>query len=363
MKRNCAILFLCLFALHVLSQVTEITSSKNRFELIGEHIVYDTQTKGYELFVRSNNQFEDKTAYINLGKTQTEILTSFKNLAKALQKPRTNFTVAGYTIYVLDDPGNAYIANIGKLANTAGIYYFTSMLLGRALIELAQEKQWSIDSYEMNISIWGYTAAIDITLKDYDLTDYVSLSTTSYNDRFSQWFVAKEGDLLQPWQIAVVKKKVQEGTIENDADAKKFQFLTININVEEELKNAPLQQQITGTDKPAFTGNCKEDGVVYVVVDKMPEFPDGQAAMHQYLKDNLQYPQEAKDAGITGRAICQFVINTDGTICDVEIVRSAGNELLDAEAVRLVQSMPIWKPGMQRGENVRVKYTVPVSFR
>jgi protein TonB len=363
MKKYYSLLLFWLFALPVAAQITNIQSTKNRFEFIGENIVYDSQTKAYEIFVRSNNQFEDKTAYINLGKTQTEILTNFKNLAKALQKPRTNFTIAGYTIYVLDDPGDAYIANIGKLANTAGIYHFTPILLGRALIELAQEKQWSIGSCEMDISIWGYTAAIDIILKDYDLMDYVSLSTTSYKDKFSQWFVAKEGDLLQPWQIAVVKNKIQEGIIENDADAKKFQFLTININVEEELKNAPHQPQINGTDKPAFTGNCKEDGVVFVVVEKMPEFPDGQAAMFQYLKDNLQYPQKAKDAGITGRAICQFVINTDGTICDVEIVRSAGNELLDAEAVRLVQSMPIWTPGMQRGENVRVKYTVPVNFR
>ena len=123
------------------------------------------------------------------------------------------------------------------------------------------------------------------------------------------------------------------------------------------------ETEIKSSGTSAFTGNCNEDGEVFIIVEKMPEFPNGQSAMFQYLKDNLQYPQEAKDAGITGRAICQFVINTDGTICDVEIVRSAGNELLDAEVVRLFQSMPIWTPGMHRGKNVRVKYIVPVSFK
>lgn len=346
-----------------MSQVTEIKSSKNRLEFIGEHIVFDTQTEGYDLIVRSSNQFEEKRAYISLGKSQTEILNSFKNLGKALQKTKTNFTVAGYTMYVLDDPGDAYISNEGKLANTAGIYNFTSKLLCSALLDLAKEKNWAVGDYEIKVSIWGNSAILEIELVDYLLNDYLDLELSDDKVKCSDWFSANEGDILNSWQIAIIKNKIDGGVIDNNENAKKFQFLTGNINVEEELKNAPQKPQSNGGGTSAFTGNCNEDGEVFIVVEKMPEFPNGQSAMYQYLIDNLQYPQEAKDAGITGRAICQFVINTDGTICDVEIVRSAGNELLDAEVVRLFQSMPIWTPGMHRGKNVRVKYIVPVSFR
>ena len=345
-----------------MSQVTNIKSTPNRYKLIGENIIYDNQTKGYELVIRSNNQFEDKRAYISLGRTKEEILSSFKNLGAALQNAKTNFSIAGYTIYVLDDPGDAYIANIGKLTNTAGIYYFTSPLLGGALLDLAQENNWSTVNYEMQVSIWGYSAAVDILLNDYNLTDYVSFSLTDYTSNFSKWFEAKDGDLLKPWQIAIIKNKIASGAIENDEDAKKFQFLTDNINVEEEFKNVP-QKPNALNNRPSNSGECLDDGEIFIVVEKMPEFPNGTMAMYEYIKDNIQYPQKAKEEGIQGRAICQFVINIDGSICGVEIVRSSGNELLDAEAIRLIQNMPAWTPGMNKGKYVRVKYTVPIIFR
>lgn len=346
-----------------MSQVTNIKSTSNRFEFIGENIVYDTQTKGYDLVVRSDNQFEDKAAYISLGKTQSEILTSFKNLGAAIQKPKTNFSVAGYTIFVLDDPGDGYISNIGKLAHTAGIYHFTSPLLGSALIDLAKEREWSLGKYEIQVNVWGYSSFLDIILEDYKVNYYFDLNLSNYKEKFSDWFSVNEGEVLNDWQIAIIKSKINEGVIENDEIAKKFQFLTNNINVGEELQNAPQKSQTKDGDKPAYNGNCVEDGEVFIVVEKMPEYPNGQAAMFKYINDNLQYPHEAKEAGIQGRAICQFVINTDGSICDVEIVRSTGNEQLDNEAIRLIKNMPTWKPGMQRGKNVRVKYTVPVNFR
>ena len=363
MKKNCLAILFCLLTLPIMSQVTSIKSTNNRFEFIGENIMYDTQTKGYDLVVRSDNQFEDRSAFISLGKTQSEILTSFKNLGAALQKTKTHFNVAGYTIYVLEDPGDAYISNSGKLAHTAGIYHFTAPLLGSALIDLAKERNWSIGNVDIQVSMWGYTAFFDVILKDYNVSDYFDFSLSDYKVKFSDWFKAKEGDVLTPWQIAIIKSKIESGVIENDANAQKFQFLTKTVNVEEELKNAPQPLQPKNDNQPAYSGNCPEDGEVFVVVDKMPEFPNGHAALFKYIQDNIQYPQEAKEAGIQGRAICQFVVNTDGSICDVEVVRSTGNELLDSEAVRLIKNMPLWIPGMHRGEKVRVKYTIPFSFK
>ena len=107
----------------------------------------------------------------------------------------------------------------------------------------------------------------------------------------------------------------------------------------------------------------EEEEVVFVVVESMPEFPGGQQALFKYLSENVKYPVIAQENGIQGRVICQFVVNKDGSIVDVEVVRSGGDPSLDKEAVRVIKSMPKWKPGKQRGKPVRVKYTVPVNFK
>ena len=107
----------------------------------------------------------------------------------------------------------------------------------------------------------------------------------------------------------------------------------------------------------------EEDDVVFIVVESMPEFPGGQPALFQYLSENVKYPVLAQENGIQGRVICQFVVNRDGSISNVEVVRSGGDPSLDKEAIRVIKSMPRWKPGKQRGKTVRVKYTVPVNFK
>ena len=107
----------------------------------------------------------------------------------------------------------------------------------------------------------------------------------------------------------------------------------------------------------------EEEEVVFVIVESMPEFPGGQQALFKYLSENVKYPVIAQENGIQGRVICQFVVNKDGSIVDVEVVRSGGDPSLDKEAIRVIKSMPKWKPGKQRGKPVRVKYTVPVNFK
>ncbi len=114
-----------------------------------------------------------------------------------------------------------------------------------------------------------------------------------------------------------------------------------------------------GADSQTF----KEDpNAVLSVVEDMAEFPGGQQALIKYLSENVKYPAIAQENGIQGRVICQFVVNKDGAIIDIEVVRSGGDPSLDKEAVRVIKSMPKWKPGQQRGKPVRVRYTVPINF-
>ena len=100
----------------------------------------------------------------------------------------------------------------------------------------------------------------------------------------------------------------------------------------------------------------------FAVVEQMPEFPGGMKELMTYLKDNIKYPKAAQDKKVQGRVIVQFVVEKDGTPTEFNVVRSVDPDL-DAEALRVLGGMPKWKPGMQKGQVVRVKYTVPVAFR
>lgn len=108
------------------------------------------------------------------------------------------------------------------------------------------------------------------------------------------------------------------------------------------------------------------DGVakdeVFMVAEQMPEFPGGMKELLKFLQNNLKYPENAMKNNVQGRVIVQFVVEKDGTLTEFKVARSVDPDL-DAEALRVLQIMPKWKPGMQRGKIVRVKFTVPVSFK
>ena len=101
---------------------------------------------------------------------------------------------------------------------------------------------------------------------------------------------------------------------------------------------------------------------VFDVVEEMPSFPGGQGALMSFLSSNIKYPVVAQENGVQGRVIVGFVVERDGSITDVKVMRSV-DPSLDREAQRVVRAMPRWKPGKQNGSAVRVKYTVPVVFR
>lgn len=101
---------------------------------------------------------------------------------------------------------------------------------------------------------------------------------------------------------------------------------------------------------------------IFVVVENQPEFPGGNTAMMKFLGDNIKYPVIAQENGIQGRVICNFVVEKDGSITDVQVVRGV-DPSLDREAMRVIQQMPRWKAGKQRGQAVRVRFTLPVVFR
>lgn len=121
-------------------------------------------------------------------------------------------------------------------------------------------------------------------------------------------------------------------------------FVIKYIPLEVEPENAPVEDEIFAT------------------AEKMPEFPGGSSALFQYLNKNIKYPVVPQEQGIQGRVIIQFVVDKDGTITNPVVVRSI-DPYLDKEALRVIKAMPKWNPGIQGVRPVRVKYTVPVTFR
>lgn len=105
-----------------------------------------------------------------------------------------------------------------------------------------------------------------------------------------------------------------------------------------------------------------DENYVFVTVEKMPEFPGGTSALLQWIAKNMNYPTIAAENGIQGRVSCTFVVNADGSVSDVEVLRPVDPNL-DKEAIRVLSKLPKFIPGEQRGKPVRVKYSVPVRFR
>ena len=113
-----------------------------------------------------------------------------------------------------------------------------------------------------------------------------------------------------------------------------------------------------------FIEEAKEEVVeeqIFTIVEEMPSFPGGEAAMMKYLANSIKYPAIAKDANIQGTVYVTFVVNEKGEVKDVKVLRSIGGGT-DEEAIRVVQNMPKWKPGKQRGKPVKVQYNLPIRF-
>jgi periplasmic protein TonB len=141
------------------------------------------------------------------------------------------------------------------------------------------------------------------------------------------------------------------------------------VQTEETPQISTVTQEGTGDQDiiiPEATGTGVVEAVVeapLAIVEQMPTFPGGEGEMMKYIQKNVQYPQVEKEAGISGTCYVTFVVEKDGSITDVKILRGvSGGPGCDREAIRVVKSMPAWKPGKQNGREVRVQFNLPIKF-
>jgi protein TonB len=143
--------------------------------------------------------------------------------------------------------------------------------------------------------------------------------------------------------------------VENDAETE-----DIDINVEADA-STEVQEYVPEVNYQLEEEEEPVSEEIFVIVESMPEYPDGINALYQYIGDQIRYPTMAKELGIQGKVFVTFVIETDGSVSSVEVLRGIGGGC-DEEAIRVVKSLPKWKPGKQRGVPVRVRYNLPVKF-
>ena len=160
-----------------------------------------------------------------------------------------------------------------------------------------------------------------------------------------------------------VKQKVSK---ENNKD-KKIATFTFEKNAGDEVPKIQYKYKDDAGGEVLKAKEVIAQGVegekVFDVIEQMPEFPGGHQSLFNWLSANVKYPTIAEEFGLQGRVIVTFVIERDGSITDARVVVKSVDPSLDKEALRVVSSMPRWKPGKHKGETVRVKYTVPVTFR
>ena len=159
-------------------------------------------------------------------------------------------------------------------------------------------------------------------------------------------------DQPKPQPVEVPKQTTQLEIVEDDVEVEDIE---INVDVDQ---NEVIEEYVA----PEIEDEVVVEQEVFTIVEEMPSYPGGDEKMYSYLGNNIKYPQIARESGIQGRVFVNFVVEPDGSVSNVKVLRGIGGGC-DEEAVRVVKSMPKWKPGKQRGKTVRVSYTLPVVFR
>ena len=157
---------------------------------------------------------------------------------------------------------------------------------------------------------------------------------------------------MKPQPVEMPKQTTQLEIVDDDVEVE-----DIEINVETN-QNEVIEEYVPVEVEEEEVVEAE----VFTIVEQMPRFPGGDAKMYEYLGKNIKYPQIARETGIQGRVFVNFVVEPDGSVSNVKVLRGIGGGC-DEEAMRVVKGMPKWSPGKQRGKTVRVSYTLPVVFK
>lgn len=239
------------------------------------------------------------------------------------------------------------------------------------MVELMKIFQWFnpfIYFYKRELqSLHEYIADDDVVATGADKRNYMMLI-------LQQCTAVDFSDMSNNFSLILTKKRIKMITKHEKAKGFWWKLLaTLPVLALLLIVNARASaQQMKKTDETVYEISTKDitnvkikkvdNDSIYQIVEVMPEFSGGMEKMMDYLSNNIKYPEEAKEKGISGRVFLSFVIEKDGSVSNVKVAKGIG-KLCDDEAVRVVKAMPKWKPGMQKGKPVRVTYMLPITFK
>lgn len=187
--------------------------------------------------------------------------------------------------------------------------------------------------------------------------EYKSYDKVEYSD------TERVADITQEEIIPITEQKVKPPPPKPPQQVTIIKVVSNDVEVENEIDIDMSFDEDVAMDEFKFVKDEEEieEQQIFLVVENMPEFPGGEAAMYKFIGNNIDYPRMAKESGISGRVFVTFVVERDGSVTDVQIIRGIGGGC-DEEAVRVIKAMPKWTPGKQRGKPVRVQYRMPIKF-
>ena len=197
------------------------------------------------------------------------------------------------------------------------------------------------------------------------LVAWLAFEHKSYDKREIDPSLLRQTEVLDEEMVEITKQEEPKPQpVEMPKQTTQLEIVQDDVEVEDIEINAEVEQNevIEEYVAPEVVEDEVVEQEIFKIVEEMPSYPGGEAKLMEFVAKNIKYPQIARETGIQGRVFVNFVVEPDGSVSNVSVLRGIGGGC-DEEAMRVVKSMPKWKPGKQRGKAVRVQYMLPVNFR
>jgi protein TonB len=224
-------------------------------------------------------------------------------------------------------------------------------------MQIRKNKKANLESKRSIFLQIGFVLSLAFVLLAFEWT---TIETDKFDWDFDRGILVDE----EIYEIKIIKEKPEVKKVKiitpifvpDDVDTPDDN-LDISAEIDESTENS-LDNQPEFTNEEIVT----EDNTIYDFVQVFPEFPGGEAALYTFLAKNLKYPKLAREIGVMGKVLVEFIVWKDGTIRDMKILRGLGSGC-DEEVIRVINKMPKWKPGIQGGKRVNVMFRMPISFK
>ena len=197
------------------------------------------------------------------------------------------------------------------------------------------------------------------------LVAWLAFEHKSYDKREIDPSLLRQTEVVEEEMVEITKQEEQKPQpVEMPKQTTQLEIVQDDVEVEDIEINAEMDQNEVIEEYVPVEVEEEEvqEQEIFQIVEEMPAYPGGDQRLMEYVAKNIKYPQIARETGIQGRVFVGFVVEPDGSVSNVKVLRGIGGGC-DEEAMRVVKSMPKWKPGKQRGKAVRVSYMLPVNFK